>query len=374
MRIYWYWPYLRDELLALARAVPQAHDDQLVVHAMPGRLTTHPARGPGWRVDETLPAVARRSEGSVRWAVSRATTYGRQTRARRRLLRAEPFDVAHVMFLNYFVDAFDLRRIRARLPLVVTVHDVVPHQARVPARVERALLARQYGAADRIVVHHRSVAQRLVDEFGVDRRRIHEVPHWVIPAPAAPRDTPNASPRILFFGALRRNKGVDVLLEAFARLPDPDVRLVVAGRGASDVEDDVRGAAARDSRITTEIGFVPEARKHELFRSCDLVVLPYTQFSSQSGVLHDAYAHHRPVVVSDVGALGDSVRDDRSGWVTAPGDAAALARVVAGALGDRPAWAAAAGRAGAVGDDRSPEATARRLRVAYAAAVAGRRG
>jgi glycosyltransferase involved in cell wall biosynthesis len=232
------------------------------------------------------------------------------------------------------------------------------------------LLGRQYTAANTIVVHHESVRARLVAEFAVDPARVHNVPHWVIPAPAEPRARPSASPQILFFGALRRNKGVDVLLDAFAALPDRDLRLVVAGRGATDVEQEVRDAAARDPRVVAEIGFVAEARKHELFRASDLVVLPYTEFSSQSGVLHDAYAHHRPVVVTDVGALGESVRDDGSGWVVPARDAEALAETLTTALANGEAWTRAAAHAGSVGLDRSPDATARRLRAVYAAAAA----
>jgi glycosyltransferase involved in cell wall biosynthesis len=370
LKVYWYWPYIRDELLALARALPETGDDEVVVHAMAGRVAGPVASGPGWRVAPTLPAVAPRAEGSVRWAASRATTYLGQARARRRLLRDEQFDVAHVMFLNYFVDAFDLRAVRRRQPLVVTVHDVVPHQSRVPRAVERALLARQYAAANTIVVHHRSVRARLLDDFDIAPERVHDVPHWVIPAPAEPRAAPSGSPQILFFGALRRNKGVQVLLDAFATLPDRDLRLVVAGRGATDVEQEVRDAAARDPRVVAEIGFVAEARKHELFRASDLVVLPYTGFSSQSGVLHDAYAHHRPVIVTDVGALGESVRDDGSGWVVPPSDTEALAQALTTAVADGEGWARAAANAGSVGFDRSPAATACRLRAVYASVTA----
>jgi glycosyltransferase involved in cell wall biosynthesis len=115
---------------------------------------------------------------------------------------------------------------------------------------------------------------------------------------------------------------------------------------------------------------VPEARKHELFRACDLVVLPYETFASQSGVLHDAYAHRRPVVVTDVGALGASVRADRSGWVVAPRAPAALATAIAAALADRGAWHDAAAQAGRVAEARSPAATAERLRAVYRAAIA----
>ncbi len=57
----------------------------------------------------------------------------------------------------------------------------------------------------------------------------------------------------------------------------------------------------------SEIGFATLERKRQLLSDASLVVMPYTEFASQSGVLHDAYSHGRPVVVTEVGALGDSV-------------------------------------------------------------------
>jgi glycosyltransferase involved in cell wall biosynthesis len=147
---------------------------------------------------------------------------------------------------------------------------------------------------------------------------------------------------------------------------------VIAGAGAADVELAVRRAAEANPRITAELGFVSEERKHELYRACDLVVLPYTEFASQSGVLHDAYAHHRPVVVTDVGALGASVRDDGSGWVVPPSDAGALAGAIDAARADGRAWGQAATHAANVAADRTPEATAIRLRQVYLGAVRNR--
>ena len=69
-----------------------------------------------------------------------------------------------------------------------------------------------------------------------------------------------------------------------------------------------------------EVGYATAERKGELYASADLVVLPYTTFASQSAVLQDAYAHRVPLVVSDVGALGETVRGDHTGWVVAPGE------------------------------------------------------
>ena len=56
-----------------------------------------------------------------------------------------------------------------------------------------------------------------------------------------------------------------------------------------------------------------------------MLVLPYTAFNSQSGVLtRDAYAAMRPVIATTVGALGRAVTTDGSGWLVPPGDVEAL--------------------------------------------------
>ncbi len=105
-----------------------------------------------------------------------------------------------------------------------------------------------------------------------------------------------------------------------------------------------------------ELGYATADRKRELYADADLVVLPYTSFASQSAVLQDAYAHQVPLVVSDVGALGETVREDRSGWVVEPGDAAMLAETLLGAIRDAEARTAAAAAMAQVAADAHPRA------------------
>jgi glycosyltransferase involved in cell wall biosynthesis len=80
-----------------------------------------------------------------------------------------------------------------------------------------------------------------------------------------------------------------------------------------------------------------------------VVVLPYRQLDS-SGVLATAIGYRRPVVVSDVGSLGETVREFGAGEVVAPGDPKALAEATTRLLEPR-ALAAAAG-----GADRAAKA------------------
>ena len=69
-----------------------------------------------------------------------------------------------------------------------------------------------------------------------------------------------------------------------------------------------------------------------LFERSRLVILPYTYFASQSGVLHQALAFGRPVVATDVGALGECVRQWGIGPVVPPNDERALAEGIERAL------------------------------------------
>ncbi|WP_345775096.1 glycosyltransferase [Dietzia cinnamea] len=62
-------------------------------------------------------------------------------------------------------------------------------------------------------------------------------------------------------------------------------------------------------------------------RAARVVVTPYLR-ASQSGVVHLAFSHARPVVSTDVGDLAEAVHDGESGLLVPPGDVAALARAL----------------------------------------------
>jgi len=366
VNIYWYWPFLRREEMVLADGLLRP-GDRLVVQTTPRPSDPIVSHDPAREIRATLPGVRDRAEGSAAWLLSRGSTYIRRARARRRALRDESFGVAHIVYLNPFTDALDLASLQRHVPIVSTVHDVVPHHSRVPDAVERRLLRSQYRYAGTILVHHDSVRRRLLAEFPIDPSRVVMIP---LPISEVSRPAPDSAsegpPTVLFFGTFRRNKGVDVLLQAIAALTgEIEARFVFAGRGFADVEQLVRDAADRDPRIVTEIGFATAQRKHELYAAADLIVLPYTTFASQSAVLQDAYAHGVPLVVSDVGALGETVRDDKTGWVVTPGDPDALAATLLAALRDPAARVTASEAAAAVAATRTPRIIGTRLRALY---------
>ncbi len=368
MRVYWYWPFAREEDFALALATP-GPDDHLTLHALdrPGVPRLDAGRVV---VRADLPDVAHLEERSLRWAFSRTLTYRARARARRRVVEQGGFDVCHVAFLNQYTDIFDLPRLAKATNLVTTVHDVVPHRSRFPRAIQDRILTRLYAVCGTIVVHHADVGAELIQRFAVDPARVHVVSHWVSPF-RAPDDRRVLSDghRVLFFGTLRENKGIRVLLDAIEQIPaDAKVRVHIAGRGDRGLERAVLAAADRLPRLTAEVGWISPERKAELFREADLAVLPYTAFASQSGVLHDAFGNHLPAIVTDVGALRASIEDPGAGWVVPKESPAALAAAIVDAFRDLQDWQRRSDAARTVAIDQAPERVGAALRAVYAGA------
>jgi glycosyltransferase involved in cell wall biosynthesis len=93
--------------------------------------------------------------------------------------------------------------------------------------------------------------------------------------------------------------------------------------------------ATSDPRIRVEIGWITPERQAELYARAWMVVVPYLPaFAAQSGTVRVAYSFGTPVLASDTGALGSTIRQDGSGWLARPGDVGDLAAKILGVLAD----------------------------------------
>ncbi|MGB5872737.1 MAG: glycosyltransferase [Bacteroidota bacterium] len=135
---------------------------------------------------------------------------------------------------------------------------------------------------------------------------------------------------LLFFGYVRKYKGLDVLLDAMPKvLQSTDVRLLVVGefyddesRYRSIVEQ--RGLA---SHVLFHSEYLPNERVGLYFSAADAVVLPYRS-ATQSGIAQIAYNFDRPVLATDVGGLSEVVHDDITGYVIPPNQPDALSEAI----------------------------------------------
>ena len=120
---------------------------------------------------------------------------------------------------------------------------------------------------------------------------------------------------LLFFGNIRRYKNVPALLEAFRRMPDTNLRLVIAGSPAPAVRaDELTAAAATDARVQLHLKFIPDNEVPLFLGAADLVVLPFDSILNSGSVLL-ALSLNRPVLAPRLGALPEIQSKVGSHWL-----------------------------------------------------------
>lgn len=124
---------------------------------------------------------------------------------------------------------------------------------------------------------------------------------------------------ILFFGIIRRYKGLDLLLKALAnnKLQKQQLKLIVAGEFYEDrsyYDQLIHDLNLKDKVIFTN-GFIPNHEVKYYFGVSDIVAQTYKN-ATQSGVTQIAYHFERPMLVTNVGGLSEIVPHKKVGYVT----------------------------------------------------------
>lgn len=139
----------------------------------------------------------------------------------------------------------------------------------------------------------------------------------------------------LFVGRLSPEKGVDVLLQALATLPSPQVQVVGGGPLAQQVQQQLGPLA---------LGLQPLPAVMGLMQSAAFLVLPSLWYEGFPRTIVEAYACGTPVLASRLGAMAEVIEDGVTGLLFTPGNVQELADKIAWALAN-PAAMQAMGQA-----------------------------
>ena len=124
---------------------------------------------------------------------------------------------------------------------------------------------------------------------------------------------------LLFFGFIRKYKGLQLLLESFAdeRLKELPLKLIIAGEFYEDRKpyDEMISRLGLESRLVLVTDFIPNNEVNMYFSAADMVVQTYLN-ATQSGVTQIAYYYDKPMLVTDVGGLAELVPHNKVGYIT----------------------------------------------------------
>ena len=257
-----------------------------------------------------------------------------------RYLRDSRIDVV-LCTMDHLWNAFVAPAIRrCGASYLLTVHDAERHPGE-DLRVRQWLLRRDIALADGALTLTNAVRERLAARYGFPEQRIWVAPHGSFGdgSEAHPRTLPVGRPlRLLFFGRILPYKGLELLLDAYARIRQGGSPVTLEIWGQGDLSP-YRAKLSALPDVTVVNRWIDEAEIGDILRHADLCVLPYRE-ASQSGVVAASVATGLPVVATPVGGLREQVPDGIAGVVAQAVTADAVAEAILMVIGDPSRYAA----------------------------------
>lgn len=241
-------------------------------------------------------------------------------------LKQERFDVVHYNGFSPYIYLF-YQRFGARPQQFWTLHDYVNHTGEKNTRAEKInqILARLNRLT--VIQHYEYLREKVIETFNLPSRKVQTLlsgPLDVFHTFQAKDTLCPPKDYILFFGRVSPYKGVDVLLEAYAKIPEPKPQLVIAGKGQLWFD---AAPYEADPNIHLINKYIENEELIGLIQGAQFVVVPYRD-ATHSAVIATAYAMSKPVVASDVDGLKEVVFDQVTGRLVQPGSSKSLQAVL----------------------------------------------
>ena len=248
----------------------------------------------------------------------------------RRIRKMQPDLLITCYWMAFFAPCYSIiERIAKRngkTRCIALVHNMIPHE---PSILDKLFAPFYVRSTDGFVALSESVVQD-IDHLDQNNKPKTSYPHPIYDHYGEQMSKEEACQALhlkpenqymLFFGLVRAYKGLDLLLDAFGKVKDqlPNLQLIVAGEFYED-EDKYRTQIANNGltdRVIIKNEFIADADLRKYFGAADLIVQPYKS-ATQSGVTQVAFHFEKPMLVTNVGGLGEIVHDRKMGYAVEP--------------------------------------------------------
>ena len=214
---------------------------------------------------------------------------------------------------SHLWNLFLINQLRNRVKIVQVIHDVIPHSDSRGMKTCNKFLCKR---ADYIVLKSKKYYGELKRIYGVNQEKVYFLPITRDYPKKQFQPTNDGKPVFLFFGRIRKYKGIDVVLKMATDLPN--VNFMVVGSPDSETSNTVL-QLKQLSNVQVVDREVTDQEANYYFRLASYVILPY-ESATQSGVVADSYKNSRPVIAFNVGALSEQVKDGVSGFLIENGN------------------------------------------------------
>lgn len=257
------------------------------------------------------------------------------------LLENENFDVLHTQWYNFSIlDYYYLNKIKKKYKIkyVSTVHDILPFNEK---KYDKYFHKKLYNLSDGIILQAPSNVERFSELFPESKEKISMIPLGHMLDYAEPIDMMEARKKIdipknklvfLFFGQIKKVKGLDILLNAIAQIDNQehDLYFIIAGsvwKSDFSIYEEIINKNKLNHCLKIDIRYIPDDEIKYYYSATNVCVLPYTDIY-QSAVIQLAYAYKKPVIASKLSAFTQFVKEQQTGYIVEVGSIESLAETI----------------------------------------------
>lgn len=222
--------------------------------------------------------------------------------------------------------------------VILTAHNILPHETK---KIDIILYKAIYKYSSRIIVHSNYMKTKLLNHFKVSQNKISVVPHGDFDFYLTGKELNRSYAReifklnehdkvILFFGVIRKYKGLEILLDAFDTISTDfsNLKLIIAGNPFSEEIKNIYTNRIinlkEKERVIAHLRFIPSEDVWKYFMASDVIILPYTDID-HSGIVHLAYSFNKPIIATRVGDFEEIIENGKCGILLEKNDAQTLA-------------------------------------------------
>ena len=249
-------------------------------------------------------------------------------KAANKIIDLEPDLVLFSFWLAFFAPAFSgvAKKIKKYLDanIMAICHNIIPHEEHL---LDTRLTKRFFCFIDSFIVLSKKVENELLNivpgaKYKYSPHPVYNIFKNTLSKEQAKAELNIATKKVLlFFGLIRKYKGLDILINAMEKINNEldDYTLLIVGEcyeNKAKYTDLIKNAGITDN-VQCHYSFVPDNEVGKYFSASDVVVLPYKS-ASQSGIVQIAYNFDTPVIVSNVGGLPEIVDEGKTGYCVEP--------------------------------------------------------
>lgn len=242
-------------------------------------------------------------------------------------IKLNKINVVHFQWFSFSpLDYYFYKKIKKYCRIVLTVHDIKAFDSHF---YDKIFYKKTYNLPDAIILqtpHNLELFKKTYPMISEDKIYFTYHGHFLEYANILDKklacekiEVDSKTFNFLFFGQLKKIKGVDVLLKAFGEFVkyNHNCKLIIAGSLWHNSFDDYEKIIKEnklDEFVSCHIKYIPDELVDYYFSASDVVCLPYTELF-QSGVVQLAYAYKKPVISSNLDAFKEVINDNQTGFI-----------------------------------------------------------